>query len=392
MKQLRVGIIGQGRSGADIHAKYLVTDPDYFKIVAVADPIASRLEHAKKAYGYDSECLLTTDYRDLLKIKDLDLVVNASQSHLHAPISLEFLRAGFNVLCEKPMARTVAEVDAMAAAAKKAGRTLAVFQQSRFAPYFTQVKKVVDSGVLGRLVQVQIHFSGYARRWDWQMIDRLNAGGLRNTGPHPLDQALRFLDFKGMPEVVCHLDLANSFGDADDFAKVLLKAPGRPLVEVEVSSCNAYSGFTYLVQGTRGGLKGSMKEIEWKYFDEKEAPKRQLCEKPISTPEGGPAYCSETLPWKEEKWTVPAEDADLFKAISSRYYRMLHRTLTEGAPLEVTVEQVRQQVAVTEECHRQAALRRGNKPVFALPARTAAKAKPKKAKKAAAKKAKKKKR
>ena len=55
-------------------------------------------------------------------------------------------------------------------AAEKSGKLLAVYQQSRFAPYYRQVKKVVDSGVLGRIVQVSIAFNGFARRWDWQCI------------------------------------------------------------------------------------------------------------------------------------------------------------------------------------------------------------------------------
>jgi len=369
MKQIKYAIIGQGRSGADIHAKYLTTDKDRFKMIAVADPLQERLNHAKKTYNYDDSVMLYTDYHDIFKHKDLDLIINASMSHQHYPIGMEILQNGFNVLIEKPLANKVQEVDNLIAAAKKTGKVFAVFQQSRFAPYYIQIKKVIDSGVLGRIIKITIAFSGFSRRWDWQTIDALNAGGLRNTGPHPLDQALRFLDYEGMPEVVCHMDCANALGGGDDFCQLIMKAPGRPVLEVEVSSCNPYSPFLYLVQGSCGGLKATTNRADWKYFIPSEAPVITLSEKPIARDDGGPAYCGEQLPWKEESWDLPPEHADLFITISSRFYSMLYNTLTEGMPLEVTPEQVRQQIAVTEECHRQHKARVAGKPAFfVLPA------------------------
>lgn len=122
---------------------------------------------------------------------------------------------GFNVLVEKPFARTAAEVDTMIETAAKNKVMLAVFQQSRFAPYYRQVRKVLDSGVLGRLIQVSIQFDSYGRRWDWQCCQRFNGGSLYNTGPHPVDQALDILvDWDTMPTVFSKLDRVNTFGDA----------------------------------------------------------------------------------------------------------------------------------------------------------------------------------
>ena len=50
--------------------------------------------------------------------------------------------------------------------------------------------------MLGRIVQVSLSFSGFARRWDWQTLQEYKGGNLLNTGPHPMDQAMRLLDFK----------------------------------------------------------------------------------------------------------------------------------------------------------------------------------------------------
>ncbi|HOQ30309.1 MAG TPA: Gfo/Idh/MocA family oxidoreductase, partial [Armatimonadota bacterium] len=145
MATLNVAILGQGRSGRDIHGAYLSKNPEHFRIVATVDLIEERRQRSAKEYG----CDVYADYRELMKRTDIDLVVNALPSHLHVPVTLEFLKAGFNVLCEKPLAHTVADVNRLIAASQRSGKVLAVFQQSRYAPYFVQIQKVIASGVLG---------------------------------------------------------------------------------------------------------------------------------------------------------------------------------------------------------------------------------------------------
>ena len=107
--------------------------------------------------------------------------------------------SGFNLLCEKPLARRAADVDKLIEKSKSKGVLFAIYQQSRYAPYFRQVRKVIDSGVLGRIVQINIAFNGFSRRWDWQTLQEYDGGNLLNTGPHPLDQALQLF---GTVEVV----------------------------------------------------------------------------------------------------------------------------------------------------------------------------------------------
>lgn len=345
MKSLRVGIIGQGRSGRDIHAELLKNFPEKFQIAMVADRLADRCQRAEKEYGCDSSC----DYHDMLQRTDLDLIINATPSHLHPVITEEILDAGFNVLCEKPMARTVAEVDRMIAAAKRNERLLAIYQQSRFAPYYRQVREVVNSGVLGRIVMVKIAFNGFARRYDWQTLQAFYGGNLLNTGPHPLDQALGFIGRDITPAVWCKMDRVNTVGDAEDFCKILLTHKDRPTIDLEICSNCAYPTFVYQLYGTYGGLSGTMTEVNWKYYIPEEAPPVKLEREPLP----GPSYCSDSLTWHEKKWTVPSADQDLFSSMGTRFYHNLYLAITEGAALEVPPQQVRQQIAVVEECHRQ---------------------------------------
>ncbi len=346
MKRLNVAVLGQGRSGLDIHCAYLKTDPDRFRIAAVVDALPERREKAERLFG----CETCEDYTGLFGRSDIDLVVNALPSHFHPPVTCDLLARGFHVMTEKPMARTPEQADEMIAAAKKSGGMLALFQQSRFASYFLKVREVIESGVLGRIVQITIRFSGFARRWDWQTVQEYGAGNLYNTGPHPVDQALTLLDYDGMPDVFCKMDRANTFGDAEDYVKLILTAPGRPLVDVEISSCDAYPGAVYNVMGTRGGLSGSMTKLNWRYFQEADAPEQHLIRTPLMKEDGSPAYCSETLPWHEGEWSADENDTPFTTAVK-RMYDTIYARLVDGTPLVVTPEQVRRQIAVMRKCH-----------------------------------------
>lgn len=350
-RRLRVGIVGQGRSGRDIHTHTLKeVVPHLFEIAGIADPIADRRDRASRELG----CRVYRDHRGLFGERDLDLIVNASPSHLHGPITLEALEAGCNVLCEKPLARHVREVDGLIDASRRTGRLLAVFQQSRFAPYFLKIREVIDSGILGRVVEVKISWSGFSRRWDWQTLQECHGGSLLNTGPHPLDQALQLIGTDAMPQVLCRMDRAVTYGDAEDHVKLLLWRGGRPIIDLEISSCNAYNPFTYQVLATQGSLSGTMEHLEWKWFRPEDAPERKLLREPTADL----SYCVEDLPWQTASWSFPKGGLNLFDTMAKSFYENLHAVLTEGAPLAVPLDHVRLQVAVIEECHKQNPLER----------------------------------
>lgn len=277
MSTIKVGIIGQGRSGRNIHAHYLSHLSDRYTIVAVSDGLEERRASAIRDFG----CNAYADYRDMLRENELDLVVNATPSQLHVPVTLELLEAGFNVLCEKPLARRAADADRLIEAAEKSGARLAVYQQSRFNRVFRQLRQVLDSGVLGRIVQISITASNFSRRWDWQTLKSHNGGTLLNTGAHYVHQALLLLGDDAVPDVWCRMDSANSFGDAEDYCKIVLDGGGsKPAIDIELSCCNAYPAPTYVVQGTNGGLRASAAgTMEWKYFKPEEAPAQQVDER-----------------------------------------------------------------------------------------------------------------
>lgn len=350
MKKLNVAILGQGRSGWRIHGSSILEKLDKFNPVAIVDPMEDRRE--KAAARYNKKIDTYADYTEILGRKDIDLVINATPSHKRVEVALDLMKHGFNVLNEKPLARTAKEVQLLMDTAKENNVGFYIFQQSRFAAFFTEIRNIIDSGKLGRIVQISISYSGFARRWDWQTVQAFNGGSLLNTGPHPMDQALQLFG-DGDPNILCFMDRVNTFGDAEDYVKVILSGKNKPIIDIEISSCQAYNPFTYNIQGSNGGLTATLDNINYKYFKTEECQEQQLIKEPLTGSDGEPAYCFETLKWYEEEWKLDKEQFGTFSYMTGKYYDMLYSHITEGTELLVTAEQVKKQIGVIEECHRQ---------------------------------------
>lgn len=333
---IRVGIAGLGRSGWGIHCRLLEPLAEQFKIVSVFDQSLERLAEAKERFGATGY----TTFDELIADDNVELVIVAMPSSLHAPMSMKALEAGKHVVCEKPMAGNVEDAEAMMAAAAASGKTLSIFQNYRYHPGYQKVKTIIDSGVLGRIVHIRIAYHGFARRWDWQTLKKFDGGSMNNTGPHPIDLALQLFG-DAEPEVFCIRDKTLTLGDADDHLKLILHGEGSPTCEVEVTSACAYGQDQWLVMGTQGGLTGNGNVLKWKYFNPDELEARQVSEEPTADR----SYCREELPLQEFEWdkekdnTFPGEEA---------YYKDIFDCLRNGAEVPVTPASVLRQMKVME--------------------------------------------
>jgi UDP-N-acetyl-2-amino-2-deoxyglucuronate dehydrogenase len=146
---IKFAIIGCGRI-AQRHAEHIA---NYGKLLAVCDIVKSRSDELAKKYDARSY----QDVDQLLNIeKDVDVVSICSPNGLHSNHSIKALKAGFHVLCEKPLAITVFDCGEMIKAAEKANKRLFAIKQNRFNPPVEAVKKAIDSGKLGKIFSVQL--------------------------------------------------------------------------------------------------------------------------------------------------------------------------------------------------------------------------------------------
>ncbi len=336
---INVGIAGLGRSGWNIHASMLESLSDKYRIVAVLDSDKVRLKEASDKFG----CRIYTEYKDFLKSPEIELVVVSVPSHLHADYSIEALKAGKDVVCEKPMVTKLVDADSMIEMAKTTRRILTIFQSCRYSQDFLKIKEVIQSGKLGRIVMIKMAWHGFRRRWDWQTLKEFGGGELNNNASHLMDQALQLFG-EADPKIFCHLERVLTSGDAEDHVKVILQAPNSPMIDLEITSVCAYPQNTWLVMGTQGGLSGNCETLHWKYFDSQYLPPRPVDKNP--TPDR--SYNTEQIPWKgEEVWELSKDNGKG----KIGFYIDLYNTLLKNAPLAITAESVRRQIAILEKCH-----------------------------------------
>ena len=349
MKKLKLAIIGQGRSGRDIHGRfYKSRENDIFEVAVVVEADEQRRKRALEEYP---GCKVLKDYRELFDMKELNLVVNASYSHQHYEITKDLLMHKFHVLVEKPFARNYFECSDLMKTAEKNGVVLSVFQQTFLAPFYLETKKILESKKLGDIQQISIRYNGLARRWDWQTLQMKMGGSVYNTGPHPLGMALDLLGFDDDIKVVfSRLDCALTSGDAEDFAKIILTAPKKPVVDVEINSTDAFCDYCLKIQGSKGTYKCTLGDYKMKYIVDGENQERPVVEEFLKDENGFPIYCEEQLIIREEAGSF---EGSAFDVAVEAFYRMLYHTITTGAPLTIKTENIAKLINVIEIVHAQ---------------------------------------
>jgi scyllo-inositol 2-dehydrogenase (NADP+) len=132
-------------------------------------------------------------------------------------------------------------------------------------------------------------------------------------------------------------------GDAEDHAKILLRAQGSPTIEVEISNACAYPQETWHVMGTAGGLRGSSEQLEWKWVEFDKLPPRSVDPAQAAADR---RFNREDLPWQEQNWRNDEDES----AAYGRFYADLYRCLRSGMPTPITPQSVRRTIAVLERC------------------------------------------
>jgi predicted dehydrogenase len=152
MKQINLGIIGTGWCGG-IRAE-TARASSLIKDIHIAETNELRLKEMADLVNAKTA---STDYRDLLKIKDIDaVIISATPETTHYPMARDALLAGKHVFMEKPIALELSEADELIALAKKSNLKFSIGYSQRFNPKFAYVKKSIANGTIGRPVSVLV--------------------------------------------------------------------------------------------------------------------------------------------------------------------------------------------------------------------------------------------
>ena len=337
---IQIVIAGLGRAGWDIHWRQLLRGHQDYHVSGVIEPASDRRAEAEGEIG----CHAYASLDDFLSDPVGQVIVLATPSGGHGHEALACLKRGLHVVVDKPMCQGSSEAEEMIREAGASKRILTCYHPYRYDDEFNVIRNVVQSGRLGRIVQIKCNRSDFVRRNDWVMR-RDKGGGQHNVwGSHSVDQCLRLAE-SPVREVFSDLQCTVTPGDADDHCKILIRCQSGVLIDTEISNCMAFpTQPEWMVAGTCGGLVSSPEGVRVRWFDPESAP-------PISMQDGPAANRrydnDDTLDMQEELIPVPRGRGPV------GFYDNLAAAIRGEAPLAITPESVAETIAVLEICRRQ---------------------------------------
>lgn len=265
----RLGFLGLGWIGQ--HRMQALLDEKACRVVAIADPSADCLARAKQAVP-DAAAVSTLD--ELLR-HELDGVVIATPSALHAQQSLAVLERGLAVFCQKPLARTAAENQAVIDAARKADRLLGCDLSYRHTDAMRRIRNAVVEGELGSVHAIDLVFhNAYGPDKSWARDPALAGGGCAiDLGIHLVDLALWTLGFPAVERVTSRLyaqgqPLAAGSNAVEDHAVAQIELATGTVVRM-ACSWNSSTGRDAVIEAHFHGACGgaAMTNVNGSFFD-----------------------------------------------------------------------------------------------------------------------------
>lgn len=161
---IQIALIGAGGMGQG-DARYATSLPGV-KLVAACDLYKGRLDRCKEIWGAD--LFTTRDYREVLNRKDVDAVIIGTPDHWHSRITIEAVRAGKDVYCEKPMVQKIEQGHEVIAAQKETGRIIQIGSQYASSMVYQKARELLAAGVIGKVNQVEAWLDRNTAVGAWQ--------------------------------------------------------------------------------------------------------------------------------------------------------------------------------------------------------------------------------
>ena len=327
---IRTALLAYGMSGKLFQAPFLTAHAG-FELLAVAERTEQRMHR-----DYPGIASYST-VAALLANPALELVVVNTPSSTHFELASQALRAGKHVLLEKPVATSVAQLQALLALAKQQGRHLLAYQNRRWDSDFGAVQRIIAGGQLGQLIEAHLRFDRYKPALNVKKFKEEpgpGAGLLYDLGPHLIDQAISLF---GQP-----LGAHKTVGyyrpgtQVDDFFTLHLRYPQGLNVWLTSSLLVAAPGPAYVLHGTLGSYQKARTDVQ----------ETQLLSglSPLA-----PGYGHER-PGQEGRLTLAAPDGSLSTtldpAVPGNYlglFEAVFQTIRHGRPYPIADEQLRWQ-------------------------------------------------
>ncbi len=244
---MKIGIIGCGAITHFRHAPECESNPN-IEIAGFFDLVVDRAQELVERYGGR----VYKTYEDMLEDETVDGVIVCTSNATHAEVTIKSLKAGKHVLCEKPLATTVEDGNAMDKTAKEVDRLLMIAQNQRMDIAHMKAKEIISSGVLGKVIFFKTEFS-HSGPENWGVDKTKNTwffnknaailGAMGDLGVHKIDLMRWMLEdeFVNISAIVGAFDKKNTDGDpigVDDNAICLLETSSGIVGTVTASWSN----------------------------------------------------------------------------------------------------------------------------------------------------------
>ncbi len=273
---MKYALIGCGRISHNHIAAALKNE---LNIVAICDILPQRMDEKSEKFSLSDNVNRYTDYKQMLKEQSPELVAICTESGNHASIALDCIKAGCNLIIEKPIALSLEDADAIVAKAAKKGVKVCACHQNRFNKSVQKVKEALDNGRFGRLLYGTAHIrwnrgQDYYTQAPWRGTWEQDGGALMNQCIHNID-LLRWTMGNDVTEVVGITDnLKHEYIAAEDLGLALVKFANGSYGVIE-GTTNIYPQNleeTLYIFGDKGTVKAGGKSVnlieEWRFDDD----------------------------------------------------------------------------------------------------------------------------
>jgi len=228
MENIRIGIIGHGFMGHE-HEKML-TNMEGIRVVGISDKDPSQLEDVKeglKRYASNEE---------LINDPEVQVVLIAANNNQHHDLVIQAARAGKDIICEKPVAMNVEELDDMIKVVNECGVKFTVHHQRRLDQDFRITKEIYDNKSLGDVYMIKNSLYGFnGNMHDWHVYKEEGGGMLYDWGVHLIDQVLWMMPDAKIKTVFADVRNIINF-EVDDYFKILLRFDNNVMAEIELGT------------------------------------------------------------------------------------------------------------------------------------------------------------
>lgn len=254
--QINTGLLAYGMSGKVFHAPFIATHSGF--------NLKGIVERTKKLAQQDyPEIKSYNSVDELINDQTIDLVIINTPNNTHYEYAKQALNAGKHILVEKPFAATTAQAKEIFALAKSLGKKALVYQNRRYDSGFNATKKIIESGLLGKLVEVHFRYDRYRNEIGVKAFkeELVEATGLQyDLGPHLLDQAIALFGKPIKFNKILSKNRVNT--KVDDYFAIQLSYPNELTVFLTASMLVADVKDAFVVNGMMGSFSKNHADVQ----------------------------------------------------------------------------------------------------------------------------------